>query len=54
LHHLEENIRGANILSTLNDINDIDTACSSIQIHGDRYPANLQNMVGRLANEDNQ
>ena len=43
----EENIGGANVVLTSNDINDIDTAFSAIPIQGDRYPANLQNRVGR-------
>lgn len=47
LHRLEENIGGTNVLLTLNDIHNIDTAFSSIQIHGDRYPATLQSAVGR-------
>jgi len=47
LHRLEENIGGANIVLTSTDINDIDTAFSSIPVQGDRYPANLQKMVGR-------
>jgi aryl-alcohol dehydrogenase-like predicted oxidoreductase len=47
LHRLEENLGGANILLTSMDINDIDSAFSSIQIQGARYPTNLQNLVGR-------
>ncbi len=47
LHRLEENIGGANIVLTANDINEIDTAFSAIPVQGDRYPARLQKMVGK-------
>jgi aryl-alcohol dehydrogenase-like predicted oxidoreductase len=47
LHRLKENIGGADIVLTSNDINDIDTAFSAIPVQGERYPANLQKMVGR-------
>jgi aryl-alcohol dehydrogenase-like predicted oxidoreductase len=47
LHRLEENIGGADIVLSPNDINDIDTAFSAIPVQGDRYPASLQKTVGR-------
>jgi aryl-alcohol dehydrogenase-like predicted oxidoreductase len=47
LHRLEENIGGANVVLTSDDINDIDTAFSAIPVQGERYPANLQARVGR-------
>jgi len=47
LHRLEENIGGADLVLTSDDINDIDKAFSAIPVQGDRYPANLQKMVGR-------
>jgi aryl-alcohol dehydrogenase-like predicted oxidoreductase len=47
LHRLEENIGGADVVLSPNDINDIDTAFSAIPVQGDRYPASLQKTVGR-------
>jgi aryl-alcohol dehydrogenase-like predicted oxidoreductase len=47
LHRLEENIGAVNVLLTSADILDISTAFSSIQVHGERYPAQFQSMVGR-------
>lgn len=46
-HRLEENLGAVNIeLSTL-DISEIDTAFSAIPVQGDRYPAALQQRVGK-------
>ncbi len=47
LHRLEENLGAVNVLLTSNDIHNIDAAFSSIQVQGERYPAQFQNLVGR-------
>ncbi len=47
LHRLEENIGGAAIDLTADDLNEIGAALDAIPIAGDRYPANLQAAVNR-------
>lgn len=47
LHRLEENIGAVNIKLTAKDISEIDTAFSAIPVQGDRYPAHLQQRVGK-------
>ena len=47
IHRLEENLGGAEVELTSGDINDIDTAFSAISVQGERYPAALQNRVGK-------
>jgi aryl-alcohol dehydrogenase-like predicted oxidoreductase len=47
LHRLEENLGAANIELTPDDLRGIDEAASKITLHGDRYPAHLQERVGR-------
>jgi len=44
---LEENLGTANIQLTAEDLGEIDRAASQIEVHGDRYPEALSNMVGR-------
>ncbi|KIO52118.1 aldo/keto reductase [Flavobacterium hibernum] len=46
-HRLTENIGGASINLSSNDIKKIDYAFSQTTIHGDRYPAHLQKSVGK-------
>jgi aryl-alcohol dehydrogenase-like predicted oxidoreductase len=46
LHRLQENIGGAEVELSENDINEIDSAFSAIPVQGDRYPAHLQKRVG--------
>lgn len=46
-HRLTENIGGASINLSSNDIKKIDYAFSQTTIHGDRYPAHLQKRVGK-------
>jgi aryl-alcohol dehydrogenase-like predicted oxidoreductase len=46
LHRLEENIGAASIELTGGDLREIDEAASQIQVHGDRYPEELQRMTG--------
>jgi aryl-alcohol dehydrogenase-like predicted oxidoreductase len=47
IHRLQENVAAADIKLSAQEISDIDAAFSSIDIKGDRYPAQLQNRVGR-------
>jgi aryl-alcohol dehydrogenase-like predicted oxidoreductase len=47
LHRLEENIGGAAIDLTADDLNEIGAALDAIPVAGDRYPANLQAAVNR-------
>ena len=46
-HRLEENIGAAEIQLTADDLREIDHAGSQIEVHGARYPAHLQSLVGR-------
>ncbi len=47
LHRLEENLGGANIELTMDDLKAIHDAISAIDVQGDRYPASFQNLVNR-------
>ncbi|MBK4738400.1 aldo/keto reductase [Noviherbaspirillum pedocola] len=47
LHRLEENIGGASVKLSADDLRAIETALSQITVQGDRYPAHLQARVGR-------
>lgn len=47
LHRLEENIAAASIELTAEDLTAIDEALSTITVHGDRYPAELEARVNR-------
>jgi len=47
LHRLKENIGAVDIELTAADLHQIDTALSQIAIQGERYPAQLQQLVGR-------
>ena len=47
LHRLEENLAGADIALSTEDIDNIDAAFSAIPVMGDRYPAHLQKRVGK-------
>ena len=47
LHRLEENIGGANVELTTADLREIEAAAAKVTLHGDRYPAHLQALVGR-------
>jgi aryl-alcohol dehydrogenase-like predicted oxidoreductase len=46
LHRLEENLGALEIQLTPEDLRDIDTAASKIQVEGDRYPERLEKMTG--------
>ena len=47
IDRLEENLAAADIQLTAEDLRDIECAVSSIQVQGDRYPAELMARVGR-------
>ena len=47
LHRLKENIGGASIELTHDDLREIEGVFSKITVQGDRYPAHLQARVGR-------
>jgi aryl-alcohol dehydrogenase-like predicted oxidoreductase len=47
LHRLEENLGAANLDLTPDDLRDIESAVANIPVHGARYPAHLQQRVGR-------
>ncbi len=46
-HRLIENVGGANLVLTAAEISEIDKAFSAIPVQGERYPAQMQKMVGR-------
>jgi aryl-alcohol dehydrogenase-like predicted oxidoreductase len=47
LHRLEENIGSVNIEFTADELREIDNASSEIKVKGERYPEQLQKLVGR-------
>ncbi|MFY9801992.1 MAG: aldo/keto reductase [Candidatus Acidiferrales bacterium] len=47
LHRLEENIAAVNVELSADDLRELDAATSKIAVQGERYPAELQKMVGR-------
>jgi len=47
LHRLEENLGGAALELSAEDLKAIDAAASQIELQGERYPAHLQKLVGR-------
>jgi aryl-alcohol dehydrogenase-like predicted oxidoreductase len=47
LHRLEENIGGASVELSPDDLRELDTAASNIAVAGARYPEELQKLVGR-------
>ncbi|PQV47567.1 aryl-alcohol dehydrogenase-like predicted oxidoreductase [Paraburkholderia sp. BL21I4N1] len=47
LHRLEENVGAAGIELTPGNLNTIETAFAKITVQGDRYPAHLQERVGK-------
>jgi aryl-alcohol dehydrogenase-like predicted oxidoreductase len=47
LHRLEENIAAADVQLSTDDLRSIDGAAQDIPVHGARYPAQLQALVGR-------
>jgi aryl-alcohol dehydrogenase-like predicted oxidoreductase len=47
LHRLEENIAAAVVELTADDLAKIETALSQAKVQGERYPAQMQNLVNR-------
>lgn len=47
LHRLEENIGAASIELTFDDLREIESATSAIQVQGARYPDSMERMTGR-------
>jgi aryl-alcohol dehydrogenase-like predicted oxidoreductase len=47
LHRLQENLAAPQLQLTADDLREIDSAASQIEVHGARYPEHLQKMVGR-------
>jgi aryl-alcohol dehydrogenase-like predicted oxidoreductase len=47
LNRLEENIGAANLTLSSDDLRELETAASKIPVQGERYPAEMQRMVGR-------
>lgn len=47
LHRLEENLGAADVELTPEDLRDIEAALSQIVVRGERYPAHMQQRVGR-------
>src|ERR1700756_5203262 len=47
LHRLEENIGTVNVELSPDDLHELDTFASKIQVQGARYPEELQKLVGR-------
>jgi aryl-alcohol dehydrogenase-like predicted oxidoreductase len=47
LHRLEENLGGASVELTPEELNAIHDAVSAVDVQGDRYPAHIQSMVDR-------
>jgi aryl-alcohol dehydrogenase-like predicted oxidoreductase len=47
LHRLEENLGATDIELTAEDLSELDSAVSKIDVQGDRYPATMQKMINR-------
>jgi aryl-alcohol dehydrogenase-like predicted oxidoreductase len=47
LNRLEENIGAVNLELSSDDLRELETATSKIPVHGERYPEEMQKMVGR-------
>ena len=47
LHRLEENLGGASVELTADDLREIDSASSQIKLEGARYPEHLAKLSGR-------
>jgi aryl-alcohol dehydrogenase-like predicted oxidoreductase len=47
LHRLEENIGAAAVQLSSDDLKKIDNALSTVKVHGERYPAQMQARAGR-------
>ena len=47
LHRLKENIGGADVMLTADDLKQISEALDAVSVQGDRYPAHLAALVGK-------
>jgi aryl-alcohol dehydrogenase-like predicted oxidoreductase len=47
LHRLDENLKAATLELAPQDLRDIETAASKIEVQGERYPEQLEQMTGR-------
>jgi aryl-alcohol dehydrogenase-like predicted oxidoreductase len=47
IERLEENVSAADVTLTSDDLAEIEQAASAIQVHGERYPAHLQQLIDR-------
>ncbi len=47
LHRLEENLGGAELALTAQDLSEIDRAIAAVTVTGERYPPEFQKLVGR-------
>ena len=47
VERLEENLGGASVQLNADDLREIDRAAAQIEVHGERYPEQLQKLVGR-------
>jgi hypothetical protein len=47
LHRLQENIGASTVELMAADLAEIERAAAAIQVEGDRYPPQLQAMIGR-------
>jgi aryl-alcohol dehydrogenase-like predicted oxidoreductase len=47
LHRLKENLGAAGVELTAADLEQIEKALAAIEVQGERYPAQLQKLVGR-------
>jgi aryl-alcohol dehydrogenase-like predicted oxidoreductase len=47
LHRLHENLVAATVELTADDLHNIENVVSGVEVQGERYPAQLQKMVGR-------
>jgi aryl-alcohol dehydrogenase-like predicted oxidoreductase len=47
LHRLEENLGATDVELSAEDLKEIESAFSTIEVQGQRYPESLQMLVGR-------
>ena len=47
VHRLEENVGAARVDLTVDDLREIDSAASKINVQGDRYPEQMQRLINR-------
>jgi aryl-alcohol dehydrogenase-like predicted oxidoreductase len=47
LHRLEENLGATDVELSVEDLKEIESAFSGIEVQGERYPEAMQKLVGR-------